>query len=206
VLLSTARIGRGKVERELSELERRVAGGAPRGQLAPGEIGIPPGVSREEWESLTDEQKRLVWRIYEEFEKFVDRLEHRVLSWAELTLEAEELSKRVGARCDVYHGRARDAEVVDNVERNYEIDKGIGYRLKTGFGVYVDRVWDKPIGFRCIIGRNRFGREVAVRVEVPVDVVSYSVTVYGMAGRAHEDFYWIEEVKKEKLRVRLEEW
>jgi len=167
---------------------------------------IPPSVSREEWETLTDEQRRLVGRIYEEFEKFVDKLEHRVLSWAELFLEAEELSKRVGVQCGVHHGRAQHAEVIDNVERNYEVERGIGYRLKTGFGVYVVRIRDKPIGFRCVIGRNRFGREVAVRVEVPVDAMSYSVAIYGMAGRAQENFYWVEEVKKEKLRVWLEEW
>jgi hypothetical protein len=170
---------------------------------------IPPNLSEYDlrrWERLTEEQRRIVRRIYEEFEKFVNRLEHRILSWIELSLEAEELSKRVGVQCGVHHGRARDAEVVDNVERNYEVERGIGYRLKTGFGVYVVRVWDKPIGFWCAIGRNRLGKETVVRVEVPVDTVSYSVAVYGMAGRAQEHFYWVDEVKKGKLRAWLEEW
>jgi hypothetical protein len=161
---------------------------------------VPPGLGyydRMRWERLTDEQKRLVRRVYEVFKEYVGKLERRVLTEARYPLEDKELSDRIGASCMLIFGIAEEpVTLIDKVEREYEVAG-----TKTRFSVEVEHHRGSRIGVRCYIGKDKDGRDTFVTARVPVEYVEYTFYAYGDHSSGAQDAIWIARVKSKEPTI-----
>ena len=165
--------------------------------IAVAEEWMPPGLSRSDrmrWERLTDEQKRIVKRVYEVFKDYVERLERRVLVEKDYPSEDKALSERIGASCQIYFGMPEEpSDRIDIVERKYDIGA-----TTTGFDMSVIHNRRRRIGVRCFIGKDKDGRETTVEAEVPAEYVQYILYVYGDDSVGAHDAIWVVEVKSKE--------
>jgi hypothetical protein len=165
--------------------------------IAVEEEWVPPGLSyydRRRWERLTDEQKRLVKRVYEVFKDYAERLERRVLVESRYPYEDKELSERIGASCMIFFGAPEEPSAfIDSVERKYEVAG-----TKTWFYLSVGHEKTRRIGVRCYIGKDKDGRDTTVEAEVPAEYVHYFLHVYGDHSSGVQDAIWVARVKSKE--------
>jgi hypothetical protein len=158
---------------------------------------IPPNLSeydRRRWERLTDEQKRIVKRIYEVFKEYAERLEHSVLVESWYPYEDKKLSERIGASCMIYFGILEEpTESIDSVEREYEVAG-----TKTWFHLSVVHHRGRRIGVRCYIGKDKDGRDTTVDAEVPAEYAEYYLHVYGGYSSGVQSAIWVARVKSKE--------
>jgi hypothetical protein len=148
---------------------------------------VPPDLSGYDlmkWERLTEEQKKLVKRMYETFRNVAEELERMVLNEEWLSAYGERFSRSIGARCGLYFGPVDELEEIDKIEKSYSVDD-----LETRISAIIRRE-STVIGLTCYIGEDKEGKDTFAYVEMPVDMVSYSIFVYGKHPRFGE-FYWI---------------
>ena len=165
--------------------------------IAVAEDWVPPGLGyydRRRWERLTDEQKRIVKRVYEVFKDYAGRLERRVLLEKNYPDEDKALSERIGASCMIYFGAPEEPSAfIDSVERKYEVAG-----TKTWFYMSVLHNRSRRIGVRCYIGKDKDGRDTTVEAEVPAEYVQYLLHVYGDHSSGVQDAIWVAEVKRKE--------
>jgi len=174
----------------------------PRKPLAPEEIKRPPkGISRRDWERLTDEQRASVARMYETFKSFVEMLGFRVvLNSPRISMFSDLISKDVGVWCEVYREREPGSSVgfSDEFKREYVADGS-----RSGIATTAMYVKGMRIGVRCHIGKDKEGRDVAVDMSVPADAVNYAVEVSGDHESVSELITCVLRVKSEEPLVRV---
>jgi hypothetical protein len=168
--------------------------------IAVTEEWVPPGLSRynqRRWERLTDEQKRLVKRVYEVFKDYARNLERRVLVESRYPYEDKELSERIGASCMIYFGAPEEpSEHLDSVERGYGVAG-----TKTWFHLSVVHHRGKRIGVRCYIGKDKDGRDTTVEAEVPAEYAEYILHVYGDHASGVQNAIWVARVKSKEPTI-----
>jgi hypothetical protein len=165
--------------------------------IATAEEWVPPGLSehdRRRWERLTDEQKRIIKKVYEVFKDYAGRLERRVLLEKNYPDEDKALSERIGASCMIYFGAPEEpSALIDSVERKYEVAG-----TKTWFYMSVMHNRSRRIGVRCYIGKDKDGRDTTVEAEVPAEYVQYLLHVYGDHSTGVQDAIWVAGVKRKE--------
>ena len=165
--------------------------------IAVAEEWVPPGLSaygRMRWGRLTDEQKRIVKRIYEEFKRFAGGLDRRVFTETSLLSEGAELSSRIGASCQIYLGTKEELpRGMGRFAEDYYVDGS-----KTGVSLSVVHERGRRIGLKCNIGRDRAGRETTVYAEVPAEFVHYTLSVYGDSSAGSQSAIWVARVKSKE--------
>jgi hypothetical protein len=175
----------------------------PRKPLAPEEIKRPPkGISRRDWERLTDEQRANVVWMYDAFKSFVEALEARpALTGHMISVFNDVVSKKVGAWCQVYRVRVPGSSVgfSDEFKREYVADGS-----RSEINASATYVKDMRIGVRCHIGKDKEGRDVAVDMSVPTDAVNYVINVSGDHESVSELITCVLRVKSEEPLVRVE--
>jgi hypothetical protein len=174
----------------------------PRKPLAPEEIKKPPkGISRGDWERLTDKQRANVVWMYDAFKSFVEALEARpALTEHMISVSSDVVSKKVGAWCQVYRARVSGSSVgfSDEFKREYVADGS-----RSGINASVIYVKDMRIGVRCHIGKDKEGRDVAVDMSVPADAVNYAVEVSGDHESVSELITCVLRVKGKEPSIRV---
>jgi hypothetical protein len=168
--------------------------------IAVAEEWMPPGLSRYDrrrWERLTDEQKKIVKRVYEVFKDYAERLERRVLVESRYPDEDKALSDRIGASCMIYFGVPEEpSDRIDSVERKYDIGG-----TRTWFYLSVVHEKSRRIGVRCFIGKDKDGRETTVEAEVPAEFVQYIFHVYGDHASGVQDAIWVARIKSKEPTI-----
>jgi hypothetical protein len=161
---------------------------------------LPPGLSeydRWRWERLTDDQKKIVKRVYEVFKEYARRLERRSLIEARYPFEDKELSSKIGASCMLVFGTMEEPLTpIDKVKRKYEVAG-----TETWFSVYVEHHRGSRIGVRCYIGKDRDGRDTTVTANVPVEYVKYTFHVYGDGSFGAQEAIWVARVKSKEPTI-----
>jgi hypothetical protein len=175
----------------------------PRKPLAPEEIKRPPrGISRRDWERLTDEQRANVVWMYDAFKSFAEALGARpALTGHMISVLSDVVSKKVGAWCQVYRARVSGSSVgfSDEFKREYVADGS-----RSEINASATYVKDMRIGVRCHIGKDKEGRDVAVDMSVPADAVNYAVNVSGDHESVSELITCVLRVKSEEPLIRVE--
>jgi hypothetical protein len=168
--------------------------------IATAEEWVPPRLSehdRRRWGRLTDEQKKIVKRVYEVFKDYAGSLERRVLVESRYPYEDKELSDRIGASCMIYFGIVEEpSEGIDSVERRYEVAGA-----KTWFYLSVIHNKSRRIGVRCYIGKDKDGRDTTVEAEVPAEYVQYYLHVYGDHSSGVQEAIWVARVKSKEPTI-----
>jgi len=177
---------------------KRLMSQAVQVQIA--EEWVPPGLSmfeRVRWERLTDEQKRLVRRVYEEFKRFAGGLERKMFNDALLMVSEMEMSSRIGVPCEIYLGTKDELpRHIGRFADEYYVDG-----IKTSVSLSVVHERGRRIGLRCHIGKDRDGRETAVHAEVPAEFVHYTLSVYGDRSASSQGTIWIVRVKSKEPKI-----
>jgi len=168
--------------------------------IAVAEEWVPPGLSRSDrmkWERLTDEQKRIVKRVYDVFRDYAKRLEHRVLLEKNYPDEDKALSDRIGASCQIYFGIVESPpDLIDSAKGEYEVGG-----TKTRFSLTVTHNESERIGVRCFIGKDKDGRDTTVEAEVPVELVRYTLYVHGDHSAGVQDAIWVARVRRREPTI-----
>jgi hypothetical protein len=162
---------------------------------------IPPGLSVfdrvAKWERLTDEQKRIVRRVYEEFKRFTEGLDGKLLTETSLMRESMELSGRIGVPCQLFIGDGYElSRHIGRFADDYYVDGA-----KTGVSLSVVHERGRTIGLKCYIGRDRDDRETAVHAEIPAEFVHYTLRVTADRSAGSQSMIWIRRVKSKEPKI-----
>jgi hypothetical protein len=161
---------------------------------------VPPGLSiygRARWGRLTGEQREMVKRMYEEFKRFVEGLDRRMLTETLLMREGMEMSSRIGASCRIYLGTKDELpRHMGKFADDYYVD---GAKTSVSLSVVHER--GRRIGLRCDIGRDSAGRETSVDMEVPAEFVHYTLSVYGDHSTSSQSAIWVMRVKRKEPAI-----
>jgi hypothetical protein len=162
---------------------------------------IPPGLSVFErfarWERLTGEQKRIVKRIYEEFKRFAEGLDGKLLTETSLMRESTELSERIGVPCRIFIGESPElSRHVGRFADDYYVD---GAKTSVSLSVVHER--SRMIGLRCYIGKDMKDREIDVHAEVPAEFVHYTLRVNADRSAGSQSMIWIRRVESREPKV-----
>jgi hypothetical protein len=162
---------------------------------------VPPGLSVfarvARWERLTNEQKRLVRRVYEEFKRFAEGLDGKLLTETSLMREGMELSERIGVPCQIFIGSADELpRHIGRFADEYYVDGA-----KTGVSLSVVHERGRRIGLRCYIGKDKDDREIAVHAEVPAEFVHYTLRVTADRSAGSQSMIWVRRVKSKEPKI-----
>jgi hypothetical protein len=167
---------------------------------------IPPGLSVfarvARWERLTDEQKRLVRRVYEEFKRFAEGLDGKLFTEISLMRESVELSNRIGTSCRIFVGESPElSRHLGRFADDYYVD---GAKTSVSLSVVHER--NRMIGLRCYIGKDKDDREIEVHAEVPAELVLYTLRVNADRSAGSQTMIWIRRVRSKEPKISFWLW